>query len=55
MDVLNEIYQKSALGILPEPIKGFILFIFSAIVILLATMLYVLLKHGLYLNIQFGY
>lgn len=55
MDVLNDIYQKSALGILPEPLKSLVLFIFSAIVTLLITMLYLLLKHGHYLNVQFGY
>ena len=55
MDVLREIYWKSALGILPSPIKSLVLIIFSTIVAILFTMLYLLLKNGHYLNVQFGY
>lgn len=55
MDVLKEIYWKSALGVLPRPVKSFVLLIFSAIVAILFTMLFLLLKHGHYLNVQFGY
>jgi hypothetical protein len=55
MDVLKEIYWKSALGILPNPIKSLVLLIFTAIVAILFTMFYLLLKHGHYLNVQFGY
>lgn len=55
MDVLKEIYWKSALGILPSSVRSLVLLIFSAIVTILFTMLYLLLKHGHYMNVQFGY
>ncbi|MFS4468303.1 hypothetical protein [Maribacter sp. 2210JD10-5] len=55
MDVLNEIIRNSAIGPLSKGYQSFVLFLFSAIVVTLGTMLFVLLTYGRYVNVQFGY
>ncbi|WP_180272374.1 hypothetical protein [Maribacter sp. 4U21] len=55
MDVINEILQKSALGVLSNAYKSLVLVLFASIVTTLVIMLLLLLKHGSHINVQFGY
>ncbi|WP_396637817.1 hypothetical protein [Maribacter sp. R77961] len=55
MDVINEIIQKSALGVLSNGYKSLVLILFSTIVTTLVVMLVLLLKYGPHINVQFGY
>ncbi|WP_164721422.1 hypothetical protein [Maribacter sp. MJ134] len=55
MDVINEILQKSALGVLSNAYKSLVLLLFSAIVTTLLTMLVLLITYGSHITVQFGY
>lgn len=55
MDVINEIIRQSAIGQLSNWFKSLVIFLFSAIVVTLLSMLLVLLVNGTQLNITFGY
>ncbi len=55
MDVIKEIMNKSALALLFPALKALVLSLFFTIVILLFGMLYYLIRHGAYMNVQFGY
>ncbi|MEM6894129.1 MAG: hypothetical protein AAF554_10595 [Bacteroidota bacterium] len=55
MDVIKEIIDKSALAHLFPALKALVLSLFFTIVIMLLGMLYYLIRHGAYMNIQFGY
>lgn len=55
MDVLNTIIRKSSLNGMPLWIKATALLIFSAIIVLLITMLVILMVNGAEANIRYGY
>lgn len=55
MDVIKEIIDKSAAGTLEKGFKALVLSIFASIVCTLFGMLFVLLRYGSDMNIQFGY
>ncbi|MEM9141681.1 MAG: hypothetical protein AAGA86_01755 [Bacteroidota bacterium] len=55
MDVINEIVQNSALGLLSKWYKGFVVLLFSSIVTTFLLTLFFLLRYGTHMNIQFGY
>ncbi len=55
MDVINEIIQNSALGLLSKWYKSIVLLLFSAIVSVLLTMLIILVVNGPDMIIRFGY
>lgn len=55
MDVINNIIRKSSLNGMPLWIKATALFVFSAIMILLITMLVVLFVNGPEANFRYGY
>lgn len=55
MDVLYTLIQNSSLNGMPKWYKATALFLFSAIVSLLLTMLVLLFINGADMNIRFGY
>ncbi len=55
MDVLNVIIQNSALNGMPRWYKATTLSLFATIFVMLSCMFVLLLTHGPYLSITFGY
>jgi len=55
MDVINEIIQNSAMGAMSKGYRKLVLLVFSTIVSVLFTMLFVIISKGSELTIHFGY
>ncbi len=55
MDVIRDIVQYSAISTLTKWYKSLVVLIFTLIVVMLLTMLFLLLKNGSEANITYGY